>query len=134
MGYLYSGKATLSVESGESPLISFAVTNGLRYYLAVMGRRLKNVHPGEVLAEEFLTPLGVSAYRLAKEIGVPATRVSEILHGRRAITADTALRLAKYFGTSAKFWLGLQEDYDLEEESLAKAKELKAIVPLDQTG
>lgn len=99
-----------------------------------MGRRLKNVHPGEVLAEEFLTPLGVSAYRLAKEIGVPATRVSEILHGRRAITADTALRLAKYFGTSAKFWLGLQEDYDLEEESLAKAKELKAIVPLDQTG
>ncbi len=99
-----------------------------------MGRRLKNVHPGEVLAEEFLKPLEVSAYRLAKEIGVPATRVSEILHGRRAISADTALRLAKYFGTSAKFWLGLQEDYELEAESLAKAKELKAIVPLDQTG
>ena len=99
-----------------------------------MGRRLKNVHPGEVLAEEFLRPLEVSAYRLAKEIGVPATRVSEILHGRRAITADTALRLAKYFGTSAKFWLGLQEDYDLEEESLAKAKELRAIVPLDRAG
>ncbi len=99
-----------------------------------MGRRLKNVHPGEVLAEEFLKPLEVSAYRLAKEIGVPATRVSEILHGRRTITADTALRLAKYFGNSAKFWLGLQEDYDLEEESLAKAKELKAIVPLDQAG
>jgi addiction module HigA family antidote len=99
-----------------------------------MGRRLKNVHPGEVLGEEFLKPLGVSAYRIAKEIGVPATRVSEILHGRRSITADTALRLAKYFGTSAKFWLGLQEDHDLEEESLAKAKELKAIVPLDQAG
>ena len=99
-----------------------------------MGRRLKNVHPGEVLGEEFLKPLDVSAYRLAKEIGVPATRVSEILHGRRAITADTALRLAKYFGTSAKFLLGLQEDYDLEQESLAKAKELKAIVPLGQTG
>jgi addiction module HigA family antidote len=99
-----------------------------------MGRRLKNVHPGEVLGEEFLKPLGVSAYRIAKEIGVPATRVSEILHGRRSITADTALRLAKYFGTSAKFWLGLQEDHDLEEESLAKAKELRAIVPLDQAG
>jgi addiction module HigA family antidote len=97
-----------------------------------MGRRLKNVHPGEVLGEEFLKPLEVSAYRLAKEIGVPATRVSEILHGRRSVTADTALRLARYFGTSAKFWLGLQEDHDLEEESLAKAKELKAIVPLDQ--
>ena len=99
-----------------------------------MARRLKNVHPGEVLAEEFLKPLEVSAYRLAKDIGVPATRVSEILHGRRGITADTALRLAKYFGTSAKFWLGLQEDYDLEEESTAKAKELSAIVPLEQAG
>lgn len=99
-----------------------------------MGRRLKNVHPGEVLGEEFLKPLGVSAYRMAKEIGVPATRVSEILHGRRSVTADTALRLARYFGTSAKFWLGLQEDHDLEEESLAKAKELRAIVPLDQAG
>ena len=99
-----------------------------------MGRKLKNVHPGEVLGEEFLKPLGVSAYRMAKEIGVPATRVSEILHGRRSVTADTALRLARYFGTSAKFWLGLQEDHDLEEESLAKAKELRAIVPLDQAG
>jgi addiction module HigA family antidote len=99
-----------------------------------MGRKLKNVHPGEVLGEEFLEPLDISAYRLAKEIGVPATRVSEILHGRRAITADTALRLAKYFGMSAKFWLGLQEDHDLEEESLAKAKELGAIVPLSRTG
>ena len=95
-----------------------------------MGRRLKNVHPGEVLAEEFLEPLGVSAYRLAKDIGVPATRISEILHGRRSISADTSLRLGKYFGTTAKFWLGLQEDYDLEEESRAKTKKLAAIVPL----
>ena len=95
-----------------------------------MGRRLKNVHPGEVLAEEFLEPLEVSAYRLAKDIGVPATRISEILHGRRSVSADTALRLGKYFGTTAKFWLGLQEDHDLEEQSLAKAKELAAIVPL----
>ena len=94
-----------------------------------MGRRLRNVHPGEVLADEFLEPLGVTAYRLAKDIAVPATRISEILHGRRSITADTALRLGKYFGTSAKFWLGLQEEYDLEEESRAKAKELAAIVP-----
>ena len=95
-----------------------------------MGRSLKNVHPGEVLAEEFLEPLEVSAYRLAKDIGVPGTRISEILHGRRSISADTALRLGKYFGTTAKFWLGLQEDYDLEEESRTKAKELAAIVPL----
>lgn len=95
-----------------------------------MGRKLKNVHPGEVLAEEFLEPLEVSAYRLAKDIGVPGTRISEILHGRRSISADTALRLGKYFGTTAKFWLGIQEDYDLEEESRAKAKELAAIVPL----
>jgi addiction module HigA family antidote len=98
-----------------------------------MRRRLKNVHPGEVLAEEFLEPLEVSAYRLAKEIAVPATRISEILHGRRSISADTALRLGRYFGTTAKFWLGLQEDYDLEEESRAKSKELAAIVPLRTT-
>ena len=73
-----------------------------------MGRRLNNVQSSEVLAEEFLKPLDVGAYRLAKEIDVPAMRVSEIVHGRRTITADRALRLARYFGTSAKFWLGLQ--------------------------
>ena len=99
-----------------------------------MTRKLRNIHPGEVLGEEFLEPLNISAYRLAKDIGVPATRISEICHGRRAITVDTALRLAKYFGTSAKFWLALQEDYDLEEQSLAKAAELDAIVPLKQAG
>lgn len=95
-----------------------------------MGRKLKNIHPGEVLEEEFLQPLKVTVYRLAKEIGVPATRIAEICHGRRSITADTALRLARYFGTSAKFWMGLQEDYDLEEQQRLKARQLGAIVPL----
>ena len=82
--------------------------------------KLKNIHPGEVLAEEFLAPFGISAYKLAKDIGIPQTRVSEILKGNRRITADTALRLSKYFGNSAKFWLGLQDDFDLEEEANAK--------------
>jgi addiction module HigA family antidote len=83
--------------------------------------RLKNIHPGEVLSEEFLIPFGISAYKLAKDIGIPQTRVSEILKKNRRITADTALRLSKYFGNSAKFWLGLQDDYDLEEEINAKS-------------
>lgn len=95
-----------------------------------MVKKLKNIHPGEVLQEEFLEPLSITVYRLAKDIGVPATRLSEICHGRRSITADTALRLARYFGTSAKFWLGLQEDYDIEQAQHAKAKSLGAIIPL----
>jgi addiction module HigA family antidote len=99
-----------------------------------MTKRLRNIHPGEVLLEEFLQPFEVTPYRLAKDIGVPPTRVSEICHGRRAITADTALRLARYFGTSPKFWLGLQEDYDLEELLKEKAKELDAIEPLQDAG
>ena len=78
--------------------------------------KLKNIHPGEVLLEEFLKPKGISAYRLSIDIGIPQTRTSAIVHGKRRITADTALRLSKYFGTSAKFWLGLQNDFDLEEE------------------
>ncbi|MEA3273821.1 MAG: HigA family addiction module antitoxin [Pseudomonadota bacterium] len=76
---------------------------------------LDNVHPGEVLLEEFLTPLGISQNRLARDIGVPPRRINEIVHGNRAVTADTALRLARYFGTSEGFWMGLQADYDLEE-------------------
>ena len=75
---------------------------------------LKNIHPGEVLAEEFLIPLNITAYKLAKDINIPQTRISEIVKGNRRITADTALRLSKYFGNSAKFWLGLQDDFDLE--------------------
>lgn len=76
---------------------------------------LDNVHPGEVLIEEFLTPMGISQNGLARDLGVPPRRVNEIVHGQRAITADTALRLARYFGTSEGFWMGLQADYDLEE-------------------
>jgi antitoxin HigA-1 len=78
--------------------------------------RLKNIHPGEILLEEFLAPLNVSAYRLSKDIDIPQTRISQIIKGKRRITADTALRLSSYFGNSAKFWLGLQDDYDIEEE------------------
>ncbi|GAB6040626.1 HigA family addiction module antitoxin [Endothiovibrio diazotrophicus] len=76
---------------------------------------LDNVHPGEVLLEEFLIPLDISQNRLAREIGVPPRRINEIVHGKRSVTADTALRLARYFGTSEGFWMGLQADYDLEE-------------------
>lgn len=89
--------------------------------------RLKNIHPGEVLQEEFLVPFGISAYKLAKDTGIPQTRVSEIIKGNRRITADTALRLSKYFGNSARFWLGLQDDYDLEEEIVAKQAVIDAI-------
>jgi len=89
--------------------------------------QLPNIHPGEILQEEFLIPHEISAYRLSKDIGIPQTRVSEIIKGRRRITADTALRLSYYFGTSAKFWLGLQDDYDIEEESKVKKSELESI-------
>jgi addiction module HigA family antidote len=82
--------------------------------------KLKNIHPGEVLIEEFLIPLKISAYKLSKDIDIPQTRISEIIKGNRRITADTALRLSKYFGNSAKFWRGLQDDFDIEEEN-AKA-------------
>jgi antitoxin HigA-1 len=89
--------------------------------------KLSNIHPGEVLLEEFLKPLNISAYRLSKEIGIPQTRTSEIIKGNRSITADTALRLSYYFGNSAKFWLGLQNDFDLEEQKRIKARDLKRI-------
>jgi antitoxin HigA-1 len=90
-------------------------------------KKLKNIHPGEVLNEEFLLPLGLSAYKLSKDVGIPQTRISEILKGNRRITADTALRLSRYFGNSAKFWLGLQDDFDIEEEEQLKFKELDSI-------
>lgn len=89
--------------------------------------KLRNIHPGEVLAEEFLIPFEISAYKLAKDIGIPQTRISEIIKGNRRITADTALRFSKYFGTSAKFWLGLQDDFDLEEEINAKGQVIDSI-------
>ena len=93
-------------------------------------KRLKNIHPGEILLEEFLEPLEITAYRLSKETFIPQTRISEIIKGRRRVTADTALRLSKYFGTTAKFWLGLQDDFDLEEQTLKKENELKQIKAL----
>lgn len=89
--------------------------------------KLANVHPGEVLNLEFLEPLEISAYRLSKDLKIPQTRISEIIKGRRRITADTALRLSKYFGNSAKFWLGLQDDYDIEEKRDEKQAELDEI-------
>jgi antitoxin HigA-1 len=88
------------------------------------------VHPGEILLEEFLQPLGVSQYQLAKAVDVPARRINEIVHGQRRITADTALRLSRYFGTSERFWLNLQARYDLETEKDRLGTELDSIHPL----
>jgi len=90
-------------------------------------KNLSNIHPGEVLNEEFLKPLEISAYRLSKDLNIPQTRISEIVKGRRRITADTALRLSKYFGTTPKFWLGLQDDFDIEEEQNQIIEELNNI-------
>ncbi len=87
-------------------------------------------HPGEILLEEFLKPLAVSQYQLAKEIGVPARRINEIVHGQRRISADTALRLARFFGTSERFWINLQSRYDLEIEKDRLGDALEGIRPL----
>ena len=88
-------------------------------------RKLSPIHPGEILQEEFLSPLGVSEYRLAKETSVPPRRINEIVRGSRSISADTALRLARYFGTSERFWLNLQARYDLEVEKDRLGSRLK---------
>ncbi len=90
-----------------------------------MARKLPAVHPGEILLEEFLNPLGISQYQLAKDITVPPRRINEIVHGQRSITADTALRLARHFGTSERFWLNLQSRYDLEVEKERLGKRLE---------
>jgi len=90
--------------------------------------KLANVHPGEILNYEFLEPFEITAYRLSKDLKIPQTRISEIIKGNRRITADTALRLSKYFGNSAKFWLGIQDDYDIEEEKENKRAELNEII------
>ena len=89
--------------------------------------KLKNVHPGEILSGEFLVPFNITAYKLAKDIEIPQTRISEIIKGNRRITADTALRLSKYFGNSAKFWLGMQDDFDIEEELSHKGSSIQSI-------
>jgi addiction module HigA family antidote len=89
------------------------------------GKKLAPVYPGEVLQEEFLKPMGLSQNRLALQIGVPPRRINEIVLGKRGVTADTALRLAKYFGTSPQFWLGLQMDYDLDVATDALTERLE---------
>ncbi len=89
--------------------------------------KLKNIHPGKELYEEFLIPNDITAYKSAKDIGVPQTRISEIIKGNRRITADTALRFSRNFGNSAKFWLGLQDDFDIEEEIETKKINLGSI-------
>jgi addiction module HigA family antidote len=81
-----------------------------------MAKKLAPIHPGEILLEEFLEPMEITQYRLAKDISVPARRINEIVHGKRRISADTALRLSKYFGTTERFWMNLQTRYDLEVE------------------
>ncbi len=93
--------------------------------------KLANIHPGEILQYEFLEPLKITAYRISKELRIPQTRISEIIKGNRRITADTALRLSKYFGNSAKFWLGIQDDYDIEEGKEMKETELNEIKQLE---
>ena len=90
-------------------------------------KKISNIHPGEILQEEFLEPMNLTAYRLAKETNISQTRISEIIRKKRSITADTALRFSKFFGNSAQFWLGLQNDFDLEEEKNRIENELKNI-------
>lgn len=92
-----------------------------------MSNKLKNIHPGEILFEEFLQPMNISQNRLAREIGVSPRRINEIVHGKRSITADTDLRFSKALGTSEGFWLGLQADYDLEEQRKEIASQLQRI-------
>jgi addiction module HigA family antidote len=90
-------------------------------------KALPNIHPGEILLEEFLAPMGISQNRLARAMGVPPRRINEIVHGKRAVTADTALRLARALGTSEQFWMGLQADYDLEEARKSSGTTLEKI-------
>jgi addiction module HigA family antidote len=90
-------------------------------------KRLPNIHPGEILLEEFLGPLEISQNRLARAMGVPPRRVNEIVHRKRGVSADTAIRLARALGTSEQFWMGLQADYDLEEAYLSAKKEIEKI-------
>lgn len=94
-------------------------------------KQIDNIHPGDILLEEFLNPMGISQTKAAKDIGVPPRRINEIVLGKRSITADTAIRLALYFGTSELFWRGLQDDYDLEKTKREKLDDLrKAVSPL----
>lgn len=94
-------------------------------------KRLKNIHPGEILREEFMVPLQITSYRLAKETNIQATRISQIMHEKRSISPDTALRLSKFFGNSPDFWLGIQMEYELREQKSKIEKELNEIKTLD---
>lgn len=114
------GSTTTGVDNHLSASQDLTIFSAVYLFKTNNMKKLPNIHPGEVLLEEFLVPLGISAYKLSKDIEIPQTRTSEIIKGRRRITADTALRLSQYFGTTAKFWLGLQNDYDLEEERVRK--------------
>ena len=87
-------------------------------------REIPPIHPGEILLEEFLKPMGISQYRLAKSLSVDPRRINEIVHGERSITADTALRLGRFFGTSARFWINLQSHYDLEKQEMELGERL----------
>jgi addiction module HigA family antidote len=96
-------------------------------------RTMQPIHPGEVLMKEFLEPMGITQYRLAKDISVPPRRINEIVHGKRAITADTALRLSRYFGTSERFWMNLQTRYDMElQKDILGDRLQKEVVVLPQ--
>jgi len=99
-----------------------------------MEKRLPNIHPGEILREEFLKPMNISAYRLSKETYLAQTRISQIMKGKRSITADTALRFAKFFGNSPEFWMGLQDDYNLENEKYKIKDDLNSINSVAETG
>ena len=92
-------------------------------------KKLPNIHPGEILLEEFLKPMAISQNRIARDIGVPPRRINEIVHGKRSMTADTAVRLAKYFNVSDSFWMGLQSDYDVEQAHRSLGKKLDKISP-----
>jgi len=99
------------------------------------GKAHEPIHPGEILLEEFLEPMRLSQYRLAKDISVPARRINEIVHGKRAITADTALRLARYFGTSERFWMNLQIRHDLElQKEKLKGRLVREVAVLKEAG
>lgn len=98
-------------------------------------KKLAPIHPGEILSEEFLAPLEITQYRLAKEISVPARRINEIVQGKRGISADTALRLSRYFGISERFWINLQSHYDIEIEKDKLGPRLKSeVVELERAG
>jgi addiction module HigA family antidote len=122
-GFVLSGRTVTAMRSRLSTITHKKTPAG----------RLRNIHPGEVLLEEFLKPMSISAYKLAKETRLSQTRISEIVRCRRSITAETALKFSKFFGNTAEFWLGLQNDYDLEGSRLFLKKELDSIRSINES-